>query len=215
MATVRFSQELRTTITNNARKMFLDKISAVRSRPVPSEWTGDAVYDAVFAPWRAHMDALPGEFFYHYATINIRMAGDTSVRAAFTMSDGRRFPRNIPDSAFITRSGYGSTNEFDLKDHPDSPFKSLVDHYKQIQREVDVLEAQTLTFTAGVQKLLHAHATLAPALKAWPALWDLLPDSAKDKHRLVVNKVNTEKPDLDGVDVAALTATVVMNKLGV
>jgi hypothetical protein len=66
-----------------------------------------------------------------------------------------------------------------------------------------------------VQKILHAHATLAPALKAWPALWDLLPESVKNKHRLVVSKASSEKPDLDGVDVASLTATVVMNKLGV
>lgn len=215
MATVRFSQELRATIANNARKMFLDKISAVRARPVPSEWTGDAIYDAIFAPWRTHMDALPGEFFYHYGSITIRTAGDTVVRAGFNLSDRRRFPCNIPDSAFVVRSGYGSTNEFDLKDHPDSPFKSLVDHYKQIQREVDTLDAQTLAFVEGVQKILNAHATLAPALKAWPALWDLLPESVKNKHRLVVNKANSEKPNLDGVDVASLTATVVMNKLGV
>lgn len=215
MATVRFSQELRTTIMNNARLMFINKISTIRSRPVPSEWTGDAIYNAIFGEWRTHMEALPVEFFHQFDSITVRSVGNLMVRTGFRLTTKRSFPSGHAHSNFLTRASYGGVNEFDLKDHPDSPFKSLLDHYKQIQREVDVLEAQTLTFTTGVQKLLHAHATLAPALKAWPALWDLLPESAKDKHRLVANKVNTEKPDLDGVDVAALTATVVMNKLGV
>ena len=215
MATVRFSQELRTTIANNARLLFITKISAVRSRPVPSEWTGDKIYDALFSPWRVHMDALPAAFFHQFDSITIRSAGNLMVRAGFKLAAKRSFPSGYAHSNFVVRSGYGATNEFDLKDHPDSPFKSLIDHYKQIQSEVEVLESQASVFVDGVQKILHAHATLAPALKAWPALWDLLPENVKNKHRLVVSKASSEKPDLDGVDVASLTATVVMNKLGV
>lgn len=215
MATVRFSQELRTNIANNARLLFINKVSTIRSRPAPSEWTGDAIYNAIFGQWRVHMDALPVEFFHQFDSITIRSAGNLMVRAGFKLAAKRSFPSGYAHSNFVVRAGYGSTNEFELKDHPDSPFKSLVDHYKQIQREVEVLESQASTFVDGVQKILHAHATLAPALKAWPALWDFLPESVKNKHRLVVSKASSEKPDLDGVDVAALTATVVMNKLGV
>ena len=215
MATVRFSQELRAQIMRSANNIFNSKITAVQSRPVPPEWTGDTIYDAIFSKWRTHMEALPREFFYQYDHINIRHAGSHVVRAGFQMPVKRSFPPHIPDSEFVTRSGYGSTNEFDLRDHSNSPFRSLLDHYKQVRADVEVLEEQRQAFAQGVQKVLEAHATLAPALKAWPALWDLLSEDTKNKHRLVTSKAGAAKPDLDGVDVASLTATVVMNKLGV
>jgi len=215
MATVRFSQELRTQIMRSANNIFHSKIAAVRSRPLPAEWTGDTLYDAIFSEWRTHMEALPKEFFYSYDNFGLRTVGSIVVRTGFKLATKRRFPANIPSNQFVFRSGYGSTNEFDLKDHPDSPFRSLIDHFKQIERDAGALEEQRHAFAQGVQKVLDAHATLAPALKAWPALWDLLSEDVKNKHRFVANKANAPKPSLEGVDVAALTATVVMNKLGV
>jgi hypothetical protein len=215
MAIVRFSRELRTSILNNANKLFTTRVTAVRERPVPAPWSGDVLYDTMFAPWRVHMDALPREFFYQYNVIGIRQVGKLLLRNTFLLSTQRPFPSGFPDSRFVIRSGYGGTNEFDLKDQPDSPYSSLIEHYKQIHTEVEAIEVQRHNFTAGVDKVLDAHTTLAPALKVWPALWDLLPEEVKDKHRLVVNKASADKPRLEGVDVASLTATVVMSKLGV
>jgi len=68
----------------------------------------------------------------------------------------------------------------------------------------------------GVILKLNAYSTLAPALKAWPALWDLVPEDKKDKHREVV--VRTKASDTaanlaEEVDLSKLTGHVTADKL--
>jgi hypothetical protein len=54
---------------------------------------------------------------------------------------------------------------------------------------------------------------LAPALKAWPALWELIPDDVKEKHREVKER-SKGGIDLD-VDLNKLTAVSTAAKFGV
>jgi len=59
--------------------------------------------------------------------------------------------------------------------------------------------------------VIEAHATLAPALKMWQPLWDLIPEEYKDRHRQVVER---EKKDVKvDVDLTALTAQVAFHKM--
>ena len=61
-----------------------------------------------------------------------------------------------------------------------------------------------------VNKILGSFTTLAPALRAWPALWDLLPSDVQDKHKEIVERTKAEpvKVDLSGLE--GLTAKLVM-----
>jgi hypothetical protein len=69
------------------------------------------------------------------------------------------------------------------------------------------------TLSHGITKVLDAYTTLAPALKALPALWDLLPDDTKDKHKEVVERKKTKAEDID-IDFGSITSTIIANKLG-
>jgi hypothetical protein len=67
-----------------------------------------------------------------------------------------------------------------------------------------------------VKAVITSYSTLAPALKAWPPLWDLLGEDVKDKHREVVER---EKRDpaaaISGsVDLDRLTALASLSKMG-
>ena len=76
---------------------------------------------------------------------------------------------------------------------------------------VKAVEEKRKAFVEQVQKIITAHATLAPALKMWQPLWDLIPESYKDKHREIKERTKKEV-DID-VDLQSLTATVVAHKI--
>lgn len=71
-------------------------------------------------------------------------------------------------------------------------------------------------FDKNVDKLISNHATLAPALRIWPPLWDLLPSSAKAKHKEVAAKRTTSAKkraeELD-IDTTKMAGIVVASKL--
>jgi hypothetical protein len=65
---------------------------------------------------------------------------------------------------------------------------------------------------------LNSFSTLAPALKVWPALWDLLPEETKNKHREVVTRApKTAAPDVSASldKLGGVTAQLTINKLKV
>jgi hypothetical protein len=64
-----------------------------------------------------------------------------------------------------------------------------------------------------VKKVIEAYTTLAPALKAWPPLWELIPENYKNKHRQVVEREKKEVK-LD-VDINKLTALSTAAKFGI
>ena len=67
-------------------------------------------------------------------------------------------------------------------------------------------------FLEGVTKVITTYSTLAPALKAWPPLWDLVPESAKVRHRTIVDRKKTEVV-IEGVDLDSMTAVSALAKL--
>jgi len=211
MATVRMSQELRNNIIATANMIFTKKTNAIMERPLPAEWTADTIYEMAIAPWKDHMYALPAGFMARYNDFSINASG--FVRT-LRFSGPRAFPQKFPDTHYVTTSHSYMANVWKLPDVDGTPFKSLLDELAGWKRELDTIQSNKEAFVMGVAKVLGAHSTLAPALKAWPALWDLLPDETKERHKQVAVKGSTTKPELDGVDIATLTATVVMTKMG-
>jgi hypothetical protein len=76
---------------------------------------------------------------------------------------------------------------------------------------VRVVRERKTMFVEQVKKIINAHATLAPALKLWQPLWDLIPEDYKERHRKVVERTKSDT-QVD-VDLGSLTATVVAHKL--
>ena len=78
-------------------------------------------------------------------------------------------------------------------------------------RKIFEQEAKQAKFVEGINKLMNTYSTLAPALKAFPALWDLVPEEAKERHKKIVERKKAEV-ELD-VDLNSMTAAVTLNKL--
>ena len=208
MATVRFSKELQDAILNNARIVFnKQREDADNNRP-SHEW-GDKIYDTLFGEHTAVLNAVPPYFFNMADRIKVEHIGTLQVALEFKFNSPKPIPHTFPDTELAKKSGYYG-HDIHLKDHLAwGEFHAEVVRWKQ---GIKAVEEKRTAFIMQVKKIIEAHATLAPTLKMWPPLWDLVPEEYKNRHREVKEREKKEV-QLDGVDLSSLTSIVVANKL--
>jgi hypothetical protein len=222
MATVRFSDELRQRIKHKASQMFDERIKAARDNP--PNWAGN-IYDLAFGENVAKMNDFPAGYFATDNDINLRgfkgKGWDENINENICMyfneatDEYRKFPHDISsvnnESMGLCSAGYGWTFNAD-----DPRWDSIKKEYKKYCLKIHKLEKEQDVFIAGVSEVINAYSTLAPALKAWPALWDLVPEDKKDKHREVATRTkasDTAKNLAEEVDLSKLTGHVTADKL--
>jgi len=222
MATVRFSDQLRDRIKSNAREMFDTRISEAKRNP--PNWAGN-IYDLVFSDTKKMMYDLPDGYFETDKDINLYgFKGkdwdegiNESIRMYFNeaSNERRRFPHDISsigdEATGLLGGGYGWYLNAD-----DPRWDSIKKEYKKYCLKIHKLEQEQNAFVDGVKEVINAYSTLAPALKAWPALWDLVSEEKKEKHREVI--VRTKASDTaanlaEEVDLSKLTGHVTADKL--
>lgn len=210
MAVVRFSDELKSAIVDNAKRLFEKRINAQISA-VPA--IGDEVAELVFRDLIATMHGIPKGFlrWNNNIEITVRRNG-MSVSASYSKlrTDYPKPDANITLSDGVVLKAFYST-EIILPDTP--KYATYFDQLFAWQDGVNAITQQRDDFVAGVKKVVEAHATLAPALKAWPPLWDLVPDAYKERHRKVVERAKPAAPAELDVDLTSLTTTVVTSKI--
>lgn len=209
MATVRITKELTETILGKARAKFADRIKAAEeSAPTGTKW-GDYVYDRLFGQYMPIMEQLPAEFFNRRDSIAVQRIGGEYVNLTFTMSSVKPWPAHLPEDAPAESYGYGGA--IALSD--DLMWGELYADVVAWKERCAAVRKEAQDFVEGVSKLLSSYSTLAPALKAWPPLWELVPERTKDRHKEITVRNKPEKAAPD-VDVGRLTAVMTASKLG-
>lgn len=208
MAVVRFSDELKVNIINNAKGLFQPRIDKLVIAPPD---LGDEIATMVTAEHAEYVRALPKDFFSWCQGVSLTISTDTGKKA-FELPTKNLYacPRSWVNNS--DGSSYDSGYKVSVKLPNTEKYAHIRDQLMQWQSGVDALVQQRDEFVSGVRQVLNAHATLAPALKAWPPLLDLVPDKYKERHRKVVARTKVEEPALD-VDLTKLTSTVVASKL--
>jgi len=212
MATVRFSKELQTAILNNARRVFNNRMREA-DQSAPKDW-GDRIYDTIFARYIPSLNALPLEYFSTSESLSFAGFDIDGMTASFDMplATNRPFPHELPkDLQHFARKAHYRNNEYKLKDIPEfAEFKQLVVEWKE---RCNKIAEQRHQFVESVEKVINSHATLAPALKMWPPLWDLVPEEYKERHREVTDRTKKEASTVD-VDLNKMTAIATAAKIG-
>ncbi len=209
MATVRFSDELKNAIVKNAEAIFKKQIDDALSS-YPKDWA-DRVYERTFASYIPAMNQLPTCFFTTIDSLNIAQIGDLKVGVACALTNKRVYPHKLPttDDFVVEANNYYTNTELKLKDIP--MFEDIKAEAIAYMERVATARQRKDVFVEQVKKIINAHATLAPALKMWQPLWDLVPEEYKERHRKVVERTKNEVT-VD-VDLGSLTAAVVAHKL--
>ena len=218
MATVRFSDKLKDEINKKARKMFdkeLDKAKA----DIPSTWNAEYLYNLMFdKDIRDKMNALPKNFMGTTQQITFRgfknlpqgeydrfwKADDGLV---FNFTSPHRKPHGEDFDDFYN-SWRGLTLMYGLP-----KFATIQGEYKVWREAQTVIMDKRDKFTQGVKQIMNTYSTLGPALKVFPALWDLIPEEYKERHLKITNRKRGDAKELGDLDVDSLTAAVTLNKL--
>jgi len=212
MATVRFSKELQDSIRAGARSKMGPAIKrALESRPDAATW-GPRIYDIMFSDVLPILNQVPADWLNTQDAFEVVNVSGIKCPLQFSLGGSRPWPMSVPNTDKFSKSAHSyRINEVVLKEHPDwQELKAEVEAYLLRVRAASARQAE---FVEMVNKVINAYSTLAPALKAWPPLWDLIPEDVKDRHRKVVERTKGDV-DLD-VDFNKLTALSTAAKLGV
>ena len=210
MATVRFSKELQEDIIKSAKAVFDNQIRVANdNRPDSNTWA-EKIYTVLFGEHIPALNAVPTQFLNIVERIDVSHIGDTGCGLRFSFLTAKPWPRKFNDTEYAKSSSSYDSSQINLLNHP--VWAELHAEVKTWQERNAEVVAKRTEFVEQVKKIISAHATLAPALKMWPPLWDLVPEKYKEKHREIVERT---KKDVDiQVDLGALTAAVVANKIG-
>lgn len=204
MATVRFSQELKDAIIKNAEKMFDKQVNDAQGN-INATW-GDRIYEIIHAKYIPQMNALPMCFFSTTETMKVaKINGKDIGGLECKLTTKRPVPNQLPNDVPAKGKDYYGYELFG------SEWETIDQEIQAYRANIASVVDKKKAFVASVKKVIEAHATLAPALKMWQPLWDLIPDQYKDRHREVVERV---KKDVSvDVDLTALTAQVAFHKM--
>ena len=224
MATVRFSDTLKGEIRNKAKAMFQDKIQQAKDN-VPAHWA-DKVYECFFpADVRQKMASLPDYVLRKQEVIEVTgwinapedvwQTGEY-VHKTWSLESTIRlsFSKPMPWVANFEQAdnGFKSSYSHGKFDFSDERWDWLKPEFKEYNRKVFEAVNKQESFLSSVNKLMETYTTLAPALKAWRPLWDLLPEEAKDRHKTVKERKVTKAEELD-LDLNAMTSAVALSKI--
>ena len=224
MATVRFSDTLKGEIRNNAKAMFQDKIKQAMDN-VPAHWA-DKVYECFFpADVRQKMTSLPDYVLRKQEHIEVTgwvnapedvwQTGEY-IHKTWQLGNTIRlsFSKPMPWVANFEQADNGIKSSYSSGkfDYDDARWDWLKPEFKEYNRKVFEAVNKQESFLSSVNKLMETYTTLAPALKAWRPLWDLLPEEAKDRHKTVKERKVIKAEELD-LDLNAMTSAVALSKI--
>lgn len=209
MATVRITKELTEDVRAIARRKFDNRIKAAEaSAPTTSKW-GDYIYETLFKDHIHIMEQLPKNYFKSKNNVGIRRVGGESCHLNIDFSRARPWPYTVPDNDLVASHHYGD----DLSLTDNLAWGEFYAEVKAWKSRVDTARKEAMDFVEGVDKILSSFSTLSPALKAWPPLWELLPERTKNKHKEIVERKKPER-EAPSVDINRLTAVMAASKLG-
>ena len=214
MATVRFSNELRGSILRRAEALFTKRITDINMNVVHED-VYKRVVAPVLEPIAEKAKEIPEPFFSFTkeTTVYVRHPQHGNFRRDYTLPTETVCPKKLYvvhpglklDSGYRDMTAHISFDTLpeDLREHADAQCTALY-----------TLRNEAKNFRSSVDKLINHYATLAPALKEWPPLWDLLDSSVQNRHKEVSEKRkrSSAKEELD-LSLDRMTGTVVANKL--
>jgi hypothetical protein len=214
MAVVRISDQMKKLVVATARNTFEKRLEAARSS-LTLPMTAEDIYSRIYGKWIDQMKALPTEFFNCTDRFTVERIHGERFSYSFVMTDHVPMPRNAPDQPHVKVSrGYGS-GAFELLDDGTGLWEPLIGAFAAWHERINAVETERNTFVDGVRHILNTHTTLAAALRTWPPLWDLIPESYRNKHNEVVPKKDRQQEMAleSGIDMDRLTAMAAINKM--
>lgn len=210
MATVKITNELREQIISRANGMFSKRMEEARVRP---EVDADAIYEGYLNSNPLFRDALRAVEAAGWAqpVSSIKL----SILNLFGHRDFNFKRKHVIHDNWGTRYGVPGLI---LNDNSIPAVAELREKWELAAAKEREVMAERDAFVEGVKRVLNNSNTLKQALAIWPALWDLVPQAARDRYNDVteraVRKTAVELDvDVDSLNVGLVTAKIVEGAL--
>lgn len=208
MATVRFSKELIDRIVKQATAKMEPAVAKARETKPDNSW-GQRIYDILFHNDIPSVSQVSSHWFTQTDKLVIERVGSQRCSLEFQFISSRPWPYNFVETELAKKENSWNS-AITLKNHLVwGEFHAEVTAYYQRVQEAAKRRDE---FVDAVKKICNTYSTLAPALKAWPPLWELVPEDVKNKHREV--KEREKKEVVLEVDLGKLTALSTAAKFG-
>ena len=209
MATVRFSIELINRIKANANSKMQLAVTKATDTKLDNSW-GQRIYDILFPEVKPIISQVPATWLKMVENIEISKVAGRACNMKFTFATPQPWPYVFPFGELaVKESTYGDY----IVLRSDPVWDEFLAEVVAYNERVSVARQRQNEFVNMVLKVCDAYSTLAPALKAWPPLWDLIPEDVKNKHREV--KERTKNDVVLDVDFGKLTALSTAAKFGI
>ena len=207
MATVRFSKELFDRIVKQAAAKMEPAVVKARETKLDNSWD-QRIYDILFLEAKPFIAQAPAGWLRTVEQITINSVGGVPCNMTFSFAAPQPWPYRSVETELAKMDPWDDS--IDLKDHLVwGEFYAEVIAYRQRVQEAAKRRDE---FVEAVKKICNTYSTLTPALKAWPPLWELVPEDVKDKPR--ETKKREKKEVVLEVDLDKLTALSTATKFG-
>jgi hypothetical protein len=195
-------------MANRQFKPLIERAEA--SRPDALKW-GTVIYDAIYGKYKDTMAALPRSYINYEEKIYVNVVNGENCSLYFELGGSRPAPAasDVPGIETNYR-GFDLGTSMDTQDQ----WAELAEEIRQWRARITDAKQRRTEFVRGVEMVLNNHSTLAPALKEWGPLWDLIPERYRDKHKEVKERVVAQKTAVDSDILGKLTGAITAAKLG-
>lgn len=219
MATVRITDDLRRTVRHNLRNIYMartNRICTITEADNPEQVA--QIYNFFTGEYGERMQALPDGFFVKASEFTF-VAINGGAQLTVKLTTPKPMPYAVKHPLLE-----GQQWNYNCSDHI-ATLSTIIDYSNTALEPVCTTLAkiqethkQRETALRQIDILLDKYSTLSPALKEFPALWDLLPEVTRDKHKEVVEKKpkreTVSEPAQDVGDLSSLNAAIIASKLG-
>jgi hypothetical protein len=233
MATVRFSDELRGNIEKNARELFHKKLDDAKN--IGQDWCRTVAEDYIQTVDKllGHIPQdirdqfiLYGDQFEIKEFVKSNVDGDTidgsgNSLLGVNISTNIKIPMPYKESDTVAKQlgfvrykrGYSGSLTVVL-DGDDPKWSALCDKAIERNKVIHSIKEERDKFVMNVRHIINTYSTLAPALKAWAPLWELVPQDKQERHKEIVERKRTSIDSVvSDMNLDQMTAVTVASKL--
>lgn len=169
---------------------------------------GDRIYELLYGPYLSRMEQLPETFFRKMDRIETRFVGSENLGYFFKLSSMRMGSYTHPPGDHVEASDYGEKVNIKRTSCTEEVVDAILSWHKQ---KMDIYEVRGKAIQA-VRRVLREHKSLAPAIKAFPPLVDLLPVATRAKIDVPQHRLTSALMELDP-HLKRLAADIALKKM--
>lgn len=154
---------------------------------------GDRIYELLYGSYLSRMQDLPETFFRRMDRVEVKYVAGEPLGYSFKLSSVKLAAYGHPPGDNVEASDYGEKVNIKRTPLTEEIVDAILSWHKQ---KTELYEVRN-NATQAVKRVMKGFASLAPAIKAFPPLVDLLPAATRLKMEVPQHRLSSVQMELD------------------